>query len=420
MKISKRNTQNNYDANILFMLVAFPYISIPIINIGSDIQPYTIIYVFLLILILIVKREKLSLPYPLWIICLILFYATILYFINADFVFGLRSLAGYISIFLIAVASYLTFKHLNLKAFFLSISIWMIFGIIQLLFKKDFGYNLIVRMSTSPNRGVTSLAVEPSFYAIMCMFFLILNEIFYQRNKYESRVYLVIIFILCFQIFISYSGMGLLLLSIFFIVKIFEILLQKMTIRGIIRVSLCAMGSFIIFWSFTYFPLLQITRAGQILSKFIINPMELLFSDASMADRASHIVVSFYSLIYSNGLGLGLGTWGEHCNLLISSAGGWVEKLANVNFSTGGRIMSGWGTAVYELGVVGMLLILVYLWLILMASRRIQNKKVKANLTGTMIIVFIMLLMAVPLAMPFFGYILGVYFYYIYNSLGLE
>lgn len=63
--------------------------------------------------------------------------------------------------------------------------------------------------------------------------------------------------------------------------------------------------------------------------------------------------------------------------------------------------MSGWGTAVYELGVVGVLLILVYLWLILMASRRIQNKKVKANLIGTMIIVFVMLLMAVPLAMPF-------------------
>ena len=63
-------------------------------------------------------------------------------------------------------------------------------------------------------------------------------------------------------------------------------------------------------------PALQNTRAGILLRSGLRGPTTLLFTDQSVADRVSHVLLSFYSLFYSYGIGLGLGTWGDYSNLL--------------------------------------------------------------------------------------------------------
>jgi len=147
-------------------------------------------------------------------------------------------------------------------------------------------------------------------------------------------------------------------------------------------------------------------------------PTTLLFTDQSVADRVSHVLLSFYSLFYSYGIGLGLGTWGDYSNLLTASAGGRIEELANVWLSTGGRIMSGWGSVIYEIGIFGVLFVMVFLWIMFVGSRR--NKEMKSVYFMSMLTIGFIMLMAVPIAFPLFGYTLGVFLYYAYRGKGQE
>ena len=146
--------------------------------------------------------------------------------------------------------------------------------------------------------------------------------------------------------------------------------------------------------------------------------MTLLFTDQSLADRVSHVLLSFYSLLYSYGIGLGLGTWGDYSNLLTVSAGGRIEEIANMWLSTGGRIMSGWGSVIYEIGIFGVLFVMVFLWIMFVGSRR--NKEMKSVYFLSMLTIGFVMLMAVPIAFPLFGYTLGAFLYYAYRCQKLQ
>ncbi len=404
-------------SNILLLLVLFPYISL--FNTPFDTQPFALIFSILLFLILLDRKQNaLSFPLPLWFILLIFFYAIYFYLIISDWVYGYRSLAGYASIFFIGLASYKTFKYVNLKFYFSAISIWLIVGLMQLLVEKKLGQWLLPRMSTDAFRGVTSLAVEPSYYAIVCIFLLILNEIFRINGKYSRKLYFVIMLALSFQILISLSGMGLLFLAIFFFSKFISAIIFDRTIKNLSMLSFIVIIPLISILSFLFIPELQNTRGGDLLIKVIRDPITVFYTDGSVADRASHLLLSFYSLIYSHGVGLGLGTWNNYADSLVSWAGGWVEEIATDKLTLSGRIMSGWGSAIFELGIIGIFLIFIFLWIMLVGICR--NKKMRSVYATSIIVIFFIMLMAVPLAFPLFGYTLGVFLYYSYADYGFS
>jgi len=407
----------NTFSNILLFLVLFPYLSL--IQTPFDAQPFAIIFSILIFSIFLIRKDdNLSFPFPLWTLFLIFLYALGIYFINSNYYYGIRSLVGYASVFFITFASYKTFKYFNIKIYIFSIYIWLFFGIVQLLFNKNFGSWFVPRMSTSVGRGVTSLAVEPSYYATVCIFALILNELFYRNAKYNHKVYYLVMSILVFQIIISFSGSGFLFLLVFFFSKCISLIFFE---RGIKKYRILFSSTiifFLIILLFLYLPVLQYTRAGILLKNTLKDPLTLLFTDQSVADRISHVLLSFYSLFYSYGIGLGLGTWGDYSNLLTASAGGRIEEIANVWLSTGGRIMSGWGSTIYEIGIFGVLFIIVFLWIMFAGSRR--NKEMKSVYFMSMLTMGFVMLMAVPIAFPLFGYTLGVFLYYTYRGKGQE
>jgi len=404
-------------SNILLFLVLFPYLSL--IQTPFDTQPFAIIFSILIFSILLIKKDNdLSFPFPLWALFLIFLYALGIYFINSNYYYGMRSLVGYASVFFITFASYKTFKYFNIKIYIFSIYIWLFFGVVQLLFNKNFGRWFVPRMSTSVVRGVTSLAVEPSYYATICVFALILNELFYRNAKYNRKVYYLVMCTLVFQIIISFSGSGFLFLLVFFLSKCISLIFFD---QGIERYRILFSSTIILFliiFLFLYLPALQYTRAGMLLKNVLKDPMTLLFADQSVADRVSHVLLSFYSLLYSYGIGLGLGTWGDYSNLLTASAGGRIEEIANVWLSTGGRIMSGWGTAIYEIGIFGVLFVIVFLWIMFVGLRR--NKEMKSVYFMSMLTIGFAMLMAVPIAFPLFGYTLGAFLYYAYKGQELQ
>lgn len=407
----------NTFSNILLFLVLFPYLSI--IQTPFDTQPFALIFSILIFSILLIRKDNdLSFPFPLWVLFLIFLYALGIYFINSNYYYGMRSLVGYASIFFITFASYKTFKYINVKNYIFSIYIWLFFGIVQLLFNKNFGRWFVPRLSTSVGRGVTSLAVEPSYYATVCIFVLILNELFYKNAKYNRKLYYMIMCALVFQIIISFSGSGFLFLLVFFFSKCISLMFFDQEIKRYRTLFSSIIIFFLIIFLFLYLPALQYTRAGILLKNVLKDPLALLLTDQSAADRISHVLLSFYSLFYSYGIGLGLGTWGDYSNLLTASAGGRIEEIANVWLSTGSRIMSGWGSAIYEIGIFGILLVIVFLWIMFAGLRK--NKEMKSVYFMSMLTIGFVMLMAVPIAFPLFGYTLGAFLYYAYRGKSQE
>lgn len=397
----------NSFSNILLLLCLFPYISL--FRTSFDTQPFALIFsVFFFSILLVAKGKTLSFSFPLWLIFLVFLYAICLYLIGPNYgTDGLKSLASYASVFFIALASCKTFKYVNLKVYFLSVFTWLFFGVMQLLFSKTFGNWFVPRMATSIGRGVTSLAVEPSYYAIICIFFLVLNEIFHKDTKYGNGLYFVIMFLLLFQIVISLSAMGFLFLMIFFFSKCISVFVFAKGLKKLYMPFLMMIIPILLILSFLYMPILQGKRANILLREAIKSPMSLIFIDQSIAARASDIFLSFYSLIYSSGIGLGLATGANYALLLA----GEINNLISVHLvGLGGRIMSGWGSAVYELGIVGVIFILTFLWIVLKGISR--NKKMRPVYLSSAITIGSIMLMSVPLAFPLFGYILGIFLYY--------
>lgn len=157
-------------ANGFFLAVLFPYVS-PVPT-PYDTQPWALA-LSLLILTMFLGSGRFLLPCPLWALLISFIYAALIFSFNRGPMLGaLRSLVGYASVFCIAGAAYLTARWLRPKVFVGAVLIWALVGFIQLTVYKEFGQQLVPRLSTSAERGVTSLAVEPSYYAITAVFFL--------------------------------------------------------------------------------------------------------------------------------------------------------------------------------------------------------------------------------------------------------
>lgn len=387
-----------------FFLCLFPYISL--IDTPFDTQPYAIAFSFVLLFLLFTLKKDLKLPVILLPFIFVFAYSLFIFLVrSSDWSNGLRSLIGYASVCFIAIGSYHTFNQVKGKHFATAVMIWFIFGVIQLLVNKDFGSFLLSRLSTSDDRGVTSLAVEPSFYSIICIFFFVLNDVFYARGDYSKSIYRILFLLITAQIFFARAGVGIVLFFIYLGAKVISKRKFVNIVTGLIGV-LVVFG--IVVCLYLYSPSLQLTRVGMLLNYLIHDPIKLIQSDGSIADRLVHIFISHLSLFYSYGIGYGLGNWNEYALEIAFRAGGIVLQLANVNITLSGRIMSGWGTAIFELGIVGILFLASFLFLMRKGWKKTKNQ-MKSVYLSSAITIFFTMLMAVPLAFPLFGYVIGIF-----------
>lgn len=398
-------------ANIVFFLSLFPYLT-PF-DTRFDTQPWAFAVAAFVAPALIAARSRLALPGPLWLLLAFGLYAALIYAINSDAYYGLRSLAGYGSVFLFALVAYKTYRHVSSKLYLTAVGAWLLVGLVQVFIHSSFASGVVSRMSTGGPRGVTSLAVEPSFYAIVCIFMLILNEFFFIERKYTFRIYLAVVLALTFQIAISYSALGILFLLVFGVAKLGSVMLPGHKRQmGVVLVIVAIMG--ITLTAFLRVDVLKQTRAGQIMAKITSCPADLLYQDESVAIRGAHALLPLYSLSLNYGAGLGLGTWNEHAHKLgMMTEAEWVLNLVEANqLSVGGRVLSGWGTAIYELGLIGLLFVATALYILASGIRR--NRRMKMTCMLSMAVVFPLMAMAVPLAFPMFGYLLGIHLYFGY------
>lgn len=320
---------------------------------------------------------------------------------------GLRSLVGYASVCFISITGYYTFKYIQGKHFIGAVFIWFFFGLIQLFINKQFGMSLLSRLSTSEGRGITSLAVEPSFYSIICLFFLVLNDVFKAKGAYSKRVHLVLFFVITSQVFFARAGVGVVLFMVYLGAKVISSRGVLSLAKGVLGLSAVALLGVLVL---TAVLSIQFTRIGMLVYSLTHDPIGLMLSDGSTADRLLHILISHLSVFYSYGIGFGLGNWNENAMDIASNTGGFVLQLANVNITLSGRIMSGWGTAIFELGIVGIFFMISFLFLMRKGFKRTSNEMKSVYLSSAITIYFTML-MAVPISFPLFGYVIGVFAY---------
>jgi hypothetical protein len=188
----------------------FPYVSI--YSFGTDIQPISIVFVFVYVAIVFCY----GVPFQSILVFLMLPFllSIMLIFLDGNMFSAIRSVLGYATICLTPLVFVYILKRHN-RLFILSLKcstiIYLIVGLIQLLVNRNFLSFLLNRASTSDNRGVTSLAPEPTFYGLICLFFILCFIALDIQNK---RKYILI---LLFQIVIlAQSSMIILFLCIFF------------------------------------------------------------------------------------------------------------------------------------------------------------------------------------------------------------
>lgn len=390
---------------MLFVACCFPYISL--IDTPFDTQPYAIILATLIIVLFYLYKKDLGIPKMLLPFMLILAYSITLFLLAESISMGLRSIVGYASVPLIAWASFATFKYIKGKYFILVVVTWLLFGIVQLLIAKDFGSFILPRLSTSDTRGITSLATEPSFYAITCLFFFVLNDLFYSRKEYSKKTYLFVFALLCIQMLLSRAGVGIALFFVYLIAK----MVSQGDIKRILKQTVVLISlSVVFFLLFTNIETLKFSRLGSLLTTALENPTTLLYTDGSISDRLVHIILSHLSLFYSYGLGLGLGNWSEYSWSIAHWIGGFPLELAKVNITEKGRIMSGWGTTIFELGFIGIFFLGAFVY-IMYRGYRSGNKTLKRLYLSSFIIIYFIMLNAVPISYPLFGFLIGAFIY---------
>lgn len=389
-------------SNLLFVFCIFPYVTI--INTPFDVQPYVLILSFIILAYWILNKDKIRIDLNILLLFIPLTTALAYFILSNNKLDAARSLFGYFSIIVIYICAKNNFNKVNGKILLYALIIWLFVGLVQTFFSRYFGDFLLPRISTSPNRGVTSLSVEPSAYGNMMFFFLILNDVFHYRGDYNKKIYRIIMIISIFQIFLSKAGLSFMLLVFYLFSKSMFISSIRKKVINIFKLFLqIALLLFLI----KNIEVLAKSRIGSIISRLENGVIELLLSDGSLSDRLGHIIISIGSIRFNYSLGFGLSTWEQNFYYILERSSNFAKELANVNISIHNRVLSGWGSVIYELGIIGLLIIIVYLRIIF-KNKGITNKKTKEVIHISGVNVFFGILMAISISFPLLGYMMGI------------
>lgn len=275
---------------ILFLcFIFFPYIKM--INIPTDTQPNAFVFSIILSFLLYIKFK--IKPLKSIVHLFILIFLSLIFVTLDSFSFNsLRNAFGYVSLPFITYATYAGCillckdgEFLNVKIVKIAIIVWGTVGAIQNFFNRNFLTGILSRSVTSENRGVVSLAVEPTFYGTMMIFFIVYVCLFFVDKK-EKIIY---VFLCLVQIFLfSKSGMIFLILVlgllIYFLIKIFTLKNYKALVILVLSFIMISISIFI------FLKLNSDFRIARIFESILKNPVGFFKNDES-ANRATLITV---------------------------------------------------------------------------------------------------------------------------------
>lgn len=360
----------------------FPYLSL--YSFGTDVQPWNVLFASLLTSLIFVKKLKFNIELSfLWLP----FLCSIgLLIISNDIKSAVRSILGYLTISITPLVFYyiLKYEYSFFEKFLkLATIIYLTVGLVQVIFNRNFMSFLLNRVSTSEDRGVVSLTPEPTFYGVVCLFFILIFLSLNVKNK-EKYIYMLL-----FQIiFLAKSSMVILLLAVF----LFYHIIFKINIKVLSLTLLLIMKFYVLYknyeldlWNYNIRPI-------YLLKHFLENPTDVFLIDASVNDRLSAVYFSFKGFFDNYMLPNGFGTYESYLNSELDKQNiFWWVSISN-------RIMSYYGAILFELGFIGLIIPFTYSLIILKAYRH--------NLRDSLLYLFFInttLLTAIPLSFPLVG-----------------
>jgi hypothetical protein len=379
----------------LFVLCTAPYLT-PIPT-PFDLQPYALLMAYVCLLPalsrlpLTASDALLFLPFALGLV---------LVTVADDKFSALRSAFGYSSIliFSLIIRAFPARQLLRILDRVVSVMVWawLLGAIAQLAYGKDVLEVLLPDLRTTGPRGFTSLAPEPYYYGITM--FLILMYLVLRRKE---RSWLSVLCL--FQIvFFAQSALVVLMtagtLLVYALVHTGRLLAIR-TLSAIALLCAAALTANYLNGGSGLFSMLEDSRLARVAALAIEEPAALVLVDQSGSERAAHMYFSIKGA-FDNGLfPRGYDAWQTYFTDEIAS-----HRSVFHYGDAGARIASGFGGALFELGVVGLAYPL-YLALVLSRSMRTLTLRtvivLAVGLTGA-------LLGAVPLASPLVGILLGV------------
>ena len=363
-----------------YLTCFFPFIVIGNLSNGSDVQPYCLILSLFLSFYFLTKKNYFWKKH-------LLFYGVLLSGIiigtlmsiaehSVDTNSMLRYISTYLGIITISYVSYSFCERNNgyseviVKSV---INIWGIVGLIQLWINRNFAYGIVANPRTSGNRGVISLASEPSYYGAVCVLLLILT-IDFKRHKiiYQINLLIQILFIAKSSVAIVY------LLCYAFLLFVFSVWKANWK-------ALC--GIVIIF-------MVGALGLHYLLAQGNINQRALMFARW---------------LLEANSLSSGLNTIiAEHSvsvrlNDILFCLSGFINSWGMPYGFQTRKINSGYGSLAYTMGWLG-------IWSIAIIYRIIREAYAKeANVQLEIVPIFITIIMFsnIQLSNPIFPFLIG-------------
>jgi hypothetical protein len=327
---------------IFIFFTFFPYLQIIAIPGTGDTQPFSAFFASLVCLMYILEK-KIFFIKNIFLYCFSLLPLAIIFFLSSkfDIQYIIRSLTGYASLFFIGFASYIYLKDNNgISNKFIKtvILIWFIVGAIQVFIWPEFMTFFLPRASTSTSRGVIGLAPEPSYYATILIFLF-----FYSIFKLESKIYILLVIIQI--VLFARSSLAVLLFGLFFLVYL--IVKRKYIILGIGLASMYLLSQIILSIDIN-------TRMIELMKKIANNGVYLVFkTDGSLNDRLGSIYFSLKGFLDHYGFPAIFENYSQYVER---------EQYKQEFFSvfSMNRILSGYGSVLFELGIFGLIIPIIF------------------------------------------------------------
>lgn len=336
---------------IYLFIFLFPFIDLFGKVPGTDVS----IHIIVLVMVVSFQLAKINIYI---LICSMYYLLLIIFSIsNLNTMFIIRV----IFILLTINAIYLIVKYLlcNNKILLVNIinttiSIYILFGMLQFILPNVI--DIFIESRTSNSRGLTSLASEPSSFALFNTL-LILSYYKLTNNSTLSIFYVLITLFLSLN-----STLLMLLISSFVIYCVVNLFLLNLK-----RLFYLQLSVIIIYISIYFFPF-DIFEQYRIYKVFTnINSIDFFLSDSSINRRLSHIILPLLSILNPS-------TYFPSYDILtVASKFNYVNSYFNLDFETaiGGNVMSGFGSLISIYGIFGLLINTFLIYISLNNARNI-------------------------------------------------
>jgi hypothetical protein len=353
---------------VFYMAMCFPFVGGGLVH--TDTQPWALLVAILLFIGIHLKKRywEGSLYSNLVLVCFVCAVVIgVISYASVRSVSALaRSGANYATTFFVVLASFEMLKlqrGLNESWIKLSIWIWFAVGMVQKFVNPTFLNFLLNTARTTNERGVVSLGCEPSFYGYMCLFFLLFAAEFSTHR---------IFYVLCllFQIvYLAASSITIMYLLVFVFFYILQTLFDKKP-WGYLIFALGLIG-----FIGGYLAMRNVYSGNRLLMllRGVYYDRKILYQDVSILQRIQDIT---YAL------------------------SGFAERFGLPHGFSEVRLMSGYGAILYELGIFGIL------WIVLAAAIMSESRYGFIAAGAMSVIMFSGIQLACPMYAFFLGYCL--------------